>query len=326
MFRQSLQDIDDHAKRVIQRTMPSGRWEEAPRKRDLEVGDVLTAGLAREIILSDKKDGKAHLVYAFTCMDSGPYVYQSNVPGKPSKDAFATVTKINTRGVFVDLDGMSCKLASMGKHGRSITHGWVRRVAEEPAPTVEKIHESSLVTLLSSASGDPVYGVGSIVEDSQGRVWEILELHGGFAAVKPSTKKESLLRIFKSWTKSLEEHRASFKESLERGAGPCPGGRYDKDLVCDVCSEYVEDHDDHTPKLGDPCSDGSCSGRYAHKYDPESTEHDFDGGECWRCGGLSPSLWGDEDSPLRVVSTMDEPSFPLSEAMALELISILDKE
>ena len=320
VFRQELQAIDDHIKRVTHRTMPPGRWVEAPRKRDLKVGDVLTAGLAREIIISDKKDGKAHLVYAFTCMDSGPYVYQANVPGKPSKDAFATVTKINTRGVFVELDGLPCKLASMGQYGRGITHGWTQRVAEEPAPTVEKIHESSLITLLSSQTGDPIVGVGSIVEDSQGRVWEILDLHGGFAAVKPSTKKESLLRIFKSWVQSLDAHRASFKQALDRGAGPCPGGSSDKDLICDVCVEYA----DSGAKLGDACKNGSCPGFYAYKYDPESTEHDFDGGECWRCGGLSPSLWGEEDSPLRASSEMDSATFPLSEAMAQELVRILE--
>jgi len=131
-FQKALQDIDDHRLRVSKRKLPPGQWVEVSKKIDLKVGDVITATLGREIIISEQKDGNAHLVCAFTSQDSGTYRFQANVPGSPVKDPWATVTKINSRGVYVEINGTPCRLISPLEIGRSITHGWVVRTAEEP--------------------------------------------------------------------------------------------------------------------------------------------------------------------------------------------------
>ena len=142
-----------------------------------------------------------------------------------------------------------------------------------------------------------------------------------------------VLKTLKNWLTKMEQHRAETEARLERGRGPCPGGDDDTALVCSECYEWADVHgEDH--QVGDPCPCASvrgepdslgagCTGTLQYRYDPDNTDHDWDGGSCWRCQALYPPYF-EGDHPLGVAVRM-EPKTEIPESMVREIVRLLEE-
>lgn len=132
-----------------------------------------------------------------------------------------------------------------------------------------------------------------------------------------TTDKETVLERLNDWLRRMDEHRLDHAACLTRGKAPCTGGSTPLELICSECYGSFD-----TAKLGDPCP--LCEGKISYRHDPEewAGKHDFDGGECWRCQALEPSLH--EGTGHFAIMNAAEPTAEVPESMVREIVRLLD--
>jgi hypothetical protein len=130
------------------------------------------------------------------------------------------------------------------------------------------------------------------------------------------------LASMKQWLEEVDAHRTERAERLERGSGPCRGYHDDpqekEEVHCEECYEPGQPDD----TVGDICDVDGCTHALTYRYGPESPHHDWDGGECWRCGGYYPPYYEGEGG-IAIANQM-EPEARIPESVVRDIVNQLE--
>ena len=134
--------------------------------------------------------------------------------------------------------------------------------------------------------------------------------------------KNQILNSLKNWLTEIDAKRTEVSQRVELGRHPCKGGSYDAD--CINCGEELEHHTKMNGKLF--ClSYSEDTDEYKRNYPKNSKEHDWDGGQCWRCNGYYPPYHDPNENHGMSIANTIEPDAHIPESMVREIVKFLEE-